>query len=392
MSAITLGGDLLHYEKLGRGLPVILLHGWIGSWRYWVPLMQQLYLKYSVYAIDLFGFGDSAKNPQRYTIDQQAAMLKEFMDQLGVPKAAFIGHGLGAMVCAEFARANQDSVPLLLLVNPPLFDPGNLENRVPAGRMVRLAPPAALPSVEEAERQMKQAQSSVPPTTALPGKEASDLLPPTTEATIVSASTAMRAALRKAAESRLGADSGDSLVEAGKKPGGAHLTESSLAANNASPQVSEPTPESPRDGQGFNPLKTRIGDVDPRTLLGRNFRTSDPNYEKFLPDVAKTDAQALSISVQDFDAGRMLDTLRLLKMPLVLVHGNDDQVLRAPEDSVLNYISLDKDATTLLLPLDGVKHFPMLEYNNFSSLVNEFLEKRDVSKIEVKERWRRRTR
>ncbi|MCA9915900.1 MAG: alpha/beta hydrolase, partial [Anaerolineae bacterium] len=63
MSAITINGDLVHYEKLGRGRPVILLHSWIGSWRYWVPLMQKLHLRYSVYSIDLVGYGDSVKNP-----------------------------------------------------------------------------------------------------------------------------------------------------------------------------------------------------------------------------------------------------------------------------------------------------------------------------------------
>ena len=59
MSAITIGGDLIHYEKLGRGRPVILVHGWIGSWRYWIPLMQKLHTSFSVYTLDLVGFGDS---------------------------------------------------------------------------------------------------------------------------------------------------------------------------------------------------------------------------------------------------------------------------------------------------------------------------------------------
>ncbi len=79
MSVVTIGGDLVHYEVLGRGLPIILVHGWIGSWRYWVPLMQQLHVKYRVYALDLFGFGDSSKNPQKYTIDEQVKLLIQFM-------------------------------------------------------------------------------------------------------------------------------------------------------------------------------------------------------------------------------------------------------------------------------------------------------------------------
>src|SRR5262245_35215994 len=133
MSAITVGGDLVHYEKLGRGRPVILIHGWLGSWRYWIPLMQHLHLKYSVYTLDLQGFGDSAKNPSKYTIEKYADTLAIFMEQLSIPKAAIIGHALGAMVATEFALRNPDKVARMLLSSVPLFDPGDLAERSPAG-------------------------------------------------------------------------------------------------------------------------------------------------------------------------------------------------------------------------------------------------------------------
>jgi len=138
MSAITVDGDLVHYEVLGRGRAVVLIHGWIGSWRYWIPLMQQLHLKYRVYALDLFGYGDSAKNAQKYTIDQQVNLLVEFMDQLGLKKAAMIGHGLGAQVLTEFAQRNYDMIARMLISNAPLFDPGDLGTRVPPGQRVLL--------------------------------------------------------------------------------------------------------------------------------------------------------------------------------------------------------------------------------------------------------------
>ncbi|MEP6985970.1 MAG: alpha/beta fold hydrolase, partial [Chloroflexota bacterium] len=88
MSAISIGGELIHYEVLGRGRPVILIHSWVGSWRYWVPTMQNLQLKYRVYALDLHGFGDSSKNQQKYTIDNQRKLLSDFMQAMGIPKAA----------------------------------------------------------------------------------------------------------------------------------------------------------------------------------------------------------------------------------------------------------------------------------------------------------------
>ena len=42
MSIVTLESELIHYEVLGRGRPLIFLHGWVGSWRYWIPAMQAL--------------------------------------------------------------------------------------------------------------------------------------------------------------------------------------------------------------------------------------------------------------------------------------------------------------------------------------------------------------
>jgi pimeloyl-ACP methyl ester carboxylesterase len=134
MSAITVGGDLVHYEVLGRGRAVILVHGWLGSWRYWVPTMQQLSTKYRVYALDLFGFGDSAKNPAKYQVGEQVKLIDEFMGQMGIPKAALIGHGLGAMVLAEYALNNHDKVARMLLTGAPLDDPGDLAERTPAGQ------------------------------------------------------------------------------------------------------------------------------------------------------------------------------------------------------------------------------------------------------------------
>src|SRR3990172_5895370 len=127
MSAITVGGDLVHYEVLGRGRPVVLIHGWIGSWRYWSPTMRQFQLKYRVYAVDLFGFGDSGKNPDNYPIPQQIMLLDELMKQLGVPKAAIIAHGLGAQVLINFARKSPERVVRMLIASAPLFDPAGLD-------------------------------------------------------------------------------------------------------------------------------------------------------------------------------------------------------------------------------------------------------------------------
>jgi pimeloyl-ACP methyl ester carboxylesterase len=72
MSIVALENDLIHYEVLGRGRPLIFLHGWVGSWRYWIPAMQALSISYRAYALDLWGFGDTPNRPDKYSLDQQA--------------------------------------------------------------------------------------------------------------------------------------------------------------------------------------------------------------------------------------------------------------------------------------------------------------------------------
>ena len=50
MSAIILDGSMVHYEALGRGRPIVFLHDWVGSWRYWVNAMQVASTSFRAYA------------------------------------------------------------------------------------------------------------------------------------------------------------------------------------------------------------------------------------------------------------------------------------------------------------------------------------------------------
>jgi len=339
MSAITTGGEIVHYEVLGRGRPVILVHGWIGSWRYWIPTLQVLQTKYRVYAIDLYGFGDSAKNPQRYSIEHQTALLDDFMQQLGMAKAAMIGHGLGALIVAEFARRYPDRVPRMMVASAPLFDPGDLERRVPAGRKVF---PQMRPS-------------------SLPGVETMGPNAPT----VMSASAAMRAALIEAARSRNGG---------------------------LPPELENLTHTDPVQVPNHNPLTALMESNSAEALLAKCFRKNEPSFEKLGVDLAKIDPVVLKKSIETFDSGRMLDTLRLLTVPILVVHGVDDPLIAQPNEEILNYITVDKENLLLPILLPGVRHFPMLEDDRFARLANEFLDAPDISKLEIKERWRRRTR
>jgi pimeloyl-ACP methyl ester carboxylesterase len=120
MSAIILQDEIVHYEVLGRGRPVIFIHSWVGSWRYWIPNMQAASNSYRAYALDLWGFGDSAKASEKYVLSWQTKMLDEFLREMGIGRIAVIGHGLGAVVGLMFAEQYPQYVDRVMAIGLPL--------------------------------------------------------------------------------------------------------------------------------------------------------------------------------------------------------------------------------------------------------------------------------
>jgi len=120
MSAIILENSLVHYEALGRGKPLLFLHDWLGSWRYWVPTMIDLSSLYRAYALDFWGFGDSDKLAARYSVAGYVTQVALFMDQMGIARVPIVGHGLGGVVGVTFAREHPDRVDQVMAISMPL--------------------------------------------------------------------------------------------------------------------------------------------------------------------------------------------------------------------------------------------------------------------------------
>ncbi len=120
MSAIILDGSMVHYEALGRGRPIVFLHDWIGSWRYWVNAMQVASTSFRAYALDLFGFGDTFHDKSRYSLDEQSKLVNRFLQEMGIGKVALVGHGLGALVGFSYLKQFPTTVDRMMAINCPL--------------------------------------------------------------------------------------------------------------------------------------------------------------------------------------------------------------------------------------------------------------------------------
>lgn len=120
MSVVLIDRQVVHYEVLGRGRPLIFLHGWVGSWRYWIPVMQAASISFRAYALDLWGYGDSAKYPPNYSMERQVQLIDRFLFEMGIGRVALVGHGLGALVAVQYAMHNPDIVDRVMAVGYPL--------------------------------------------------------------------------------------------------------------------------------------------------------------------------------------------------------------------------------------------------------------------------------
>jgi len=122
MSAIIVDGKLLHYETFGRGKPLIFLHGWFGSWRYWVPTMEIMSEYGRTYALDLWGYGDSDTANGEYSIARYVKLLDAFIGQMGLTLMTLVGHALGAAVAMRYTAEKPECVERLVTVSTPLTD------------------------------------------------------------------------------------------------------------------------------------------------------------------------------------------------------------------------------------------------------------------------------
>ena len=123
MSSIVTDQGIVHYEAYGRGAPVILLHGWINSWDVWRDTMLALpdLGRYKVYALDFWGFGESAKKETPpFQIQSYAEMVSQFMEIMGIMGAPVFGHSMGGTVTLTLALKDPQRVQKAAVVGSPI--------------------------------------------------------------------------------------------------------------------------------------------------------------------------------------------------------------------------------------------------------------------------------
>lgn len=85
----------INYEVMGKGNPVILLHGWLATLETMRPIANNLSQSFKVYLVDVVGFGKSDLPEHPLNTNDFGDFLRDFMEVLKIEKPILIGHSNG---------------------------------------------------------------------------------------------------------------------------------------------------------------------------------------------------------------------------------------------------------------------------------------------------------
>jgi 3-oxoadipate enol-lactonase len=126
MAIFQAGRYRLHYEDVGSGRPIVLIHGFTNYGLSWTPQLAGLvHAGYRVILPDLRGHGASTPATALCTVPDLAGDLIELLDHLNLSSAALCGLSLGGMIGLQLAIDHPDGVAALVVANtrPSFSDP-----------------------------------------------------------------------------------------------------------------------------------------------------------------------------------------------------------------------------------------------------------------------------
>jgi pimeloyl-ACP methyl ester carboxylesterase len=118
----------LHFRQLGRGRPLVMLHGLFGSLDNWLGVAPRLAETFQLFLVDLRNHGSSPHDAEmNYPL--MAADVAEFFDRQKLERASVVGHSMGGKAAMQFALDFPARVEKLVVVDiSPRASPLDHEN------------------------------------------------------------------------------------------------------------------------------------------------------------------------------------------------------------------------------------------------------------------------
>ncbi len=117
----------LNVAEVGRGKPLVLIHGWASSWEGWTLLAKELSREHKIYMVDLPGFGDSDDLPF-YSLDILTDYLNFFIEKYVPNPAAIIGASSGTFLAVNLFKFKNYDPSIAIILIGTLLDRGKIKS------------------------------------------------------------------------------------------------------------------------------------------------------------------------------------------------------------------------------------------------------------------------
>jgi pimeloyl-ACP methyl ester carboxylesterase len=127
---VDVGDARVCYRSAGTGPALVLLHGFPLSGLTWRKVVPQLAQRFTCYAFDLIGLGDSTSRAAvDFSSEGQAAVFQRALAATGVSTYALMSNDTGGWIARELALLDPEQVTHLALMNTEM--PGHRPPWIP---------------------------------------------------------------------------------------------------------------------------------------------------------------------------------------------------------------------------------------------------------------------
>jgi pimeloyl-ACP methyl ester carboxylesterase len=114
---VRIHGHRVCFRLAGSGPLIVLVHGITGNSAQWEPVMEILQDRYTVFAPDLLGHGESAKPRGDYSLGAYASGIRDLLIGLAAEPATVVGHSLGGGIAMQLAYQFPERCGRLVLIS-----------------------------------------------------------------------------------------------------------------------------------------------------------------------------------------------------------------------------------------------------------------------------------
>ena len=120
--AVLPSGSVINYGEVANDKPTLLLiHGQMSTWEDYALVLPELSKKWHVYAVDVYGHGESSHEENLYYLDANGDDLIWFIDHVIGKPTVVAGHSNGGITAAYIAAYGGDNIAGAVLEDPPVF-------------------------------------------------------------------------------------------------------------------------------------------------------------------------------------------------------------------------------------------------------------------------------